>query len=202
MFLWLVAHRGTAVGVWLVYSGLPKSCPCSGHARETQRHCIWDCPSKQQVWGRILRLMTAGPAQKTYTWGVVAWSTDSGPALSYETEMHSTAISSRGGRTAVVQMPNFSSQGWCTECPQRWEMISSIAAWSIWRARCTRVFKDRGIPPAETIRDFWTELKHTLRGQFEGLVGSFDRMQKRREAFLHLWRDGRFFSETGGAIRW
>ena len=202
MFIWMVAHRGTAVGVWLVYSGLPETCPCCGHDRETQRHCIWDCPSAQQVWGRVLRLMTRGTEQRTYTWGAVAWSTDSGPALSYETEPHSTAICSQGGRTTVVQAPDYSSQRWCSERPQRWELISSIAAWSIWRARCTRAFEGRGTPAAETVRDFWTELIHTLRGQFEQLAGSSDRMQRRREAFLRLWRDGPFYTESGGALRW
>lgn len=58
LFMWLLAHKGTAVGVWLTYSEM---CPCCGLAQETQRHCIWDCPVAQQVWGRILRLMAVGP---------------------------------------------------------------------------------------------------------------------------------------------
>lgn len=54
----------------------------------------------------------------------------------------------------------------------------------------TCVFKGRRTPPIEIVRDFWVEIIHTLRGQLEQLQGSSDRMQRHREAFLRLWRDG------------
>lgn len=58
------------------------------------------------------------------------------------------------------------------------------------------------MPPSESVRDFWLELIHTLRGQREELQGSCDRMQRWQETFRLLWREGPFFSETSGVIRW
>ena len=146
--------------------------------------------------------MSAGTEQRTFTWGAVAWCTDSGPTLGYESEAHSRAIHSQGGRTLGSPVPDYGSHAWSRECPQRWELICSIAAWSVWRARCTGVFEGKGVPPAETVRDFWMELIHTLRGQYEARRGSSERMRRRREAFLRLWRDDLFYIETSGTIRW
>lgn len=47
-----------------------------------------------------------------------------------------------------------------------------------WHERCTRVFTGRGVPPAETVRSFWSKLIHILRGQFEQMQGTSDQMQK------------------------
>ena len=102
--------------------------------------------------------MSLGTEQRTFTWGAVAWCINSMLALEYETEAHNMAIHSQRGRTSVIPVPNYGSQAWSRERPQRWELICSIAAWSVWRARCTRVFEGRGVPPAETVRDFWTEI--------------------------------------------
>lgn len=98
----------------------------------------------------------------------------------------------------MTPVPDFSTQAWEKERPHRWELINNIAAWAIWRARYTHVFEGRVAPPAETVRDFWSELIHTLRGQFEQLVGCSDRMPRLCDAFLRLWwREGPFFIEAG-----
>lgn len=63
----------------------------------------------------------------------------------------------------------------------------------------TCVFKGRRTPPIEIVRDFWVEIFHTLRGQLEQLQGSSDRMQRHREAFLRLWRDGPYTELSNSA---
>ncbi|KAI5058305.1 hypothetical protein GOP47_0026475 [Adiantum capillus-veneris] len=89
-----------------------------------------------------------------------------------------------------------------SEREECWELISGLTLWFIWRARCFRIFEARPVPPAETVRDFWLEPIHTLRGQLEGLQGSSDHMRERREAFLRLWRPGPFFTIVQGVLRW
>lgn len=79
-------------------------------------------------------------------------------------------------------------------------MIGSLATWFIWRARCRQVFEGRAVPPAETVRDFWLELIHTLRGQYERLQGTSDRMVRARFAFLQLWGKEPFYLQHSG--RW
>lgn len=58
IFQWLVAHRAIAVGTWLSFGGRPLDCSGCGHPQESQRHCLWDCPLAQQIWQRILRIVS------------------------------------------------------------------------------------------------------------------------------------------------
>ena len=105
-----------------------------------------------------------------FTWGAVAWGTLSGPALRYETEVDSFALELRQGQLFPAQVLDFSTT--TVEVRDlRWELVSSLALWFVWRARCRRIFERRVVPPTETIRDFWLELIHTLRGQLELLQG-------------------------------
>ena len=196
-FQWLVAHRGTAVGTWLAFGGLPAACPRCGHPTESQRHCLWDCPHAQQVWLRVLRLLAALSIEGPFTWGGAAWSTLSGPALQYETSADSPSYSARVGQVRRLQAPPGRSGRWTGQRDRAWELISSLTLWFTWRARCTRVFEGRQEPPAETVRAMWLELIHTLRGQYDQL-----RSERRRRAFFVTWREGLFYHRSSAAIRW
>lgn len=90
-----------------------------------------------------------------------------GPAVGYETAPDSHALMVHQGQLLTIQVPDYSTDTWRREGDHRWELISSIALWFVWRARCRRIFEGRAVPPAETVRDFWLELIHTLRGQFD-----------------------------------
>ena len=196
VFQWLVAHRGVAVGTWLQFGGRPPDCTGCGHPQESQRHCLWDCPLAQQVWTRLLRLASG----EYFTWGAVAWGTLAGCALGYETEADSRAL--RGQQLEVVPCPDFSSRECSLDRDQRWELISSLGMWFVWRARCRRIFEGRTVPAAETVRDFWVELIHTLRGQYEQLQGDSESRQGRRRAFLQRWGAGPFFFLRAGSVLW
>ena len=202
-FQWLVAHRGTAVGVWLAFGGHSPVCVGCGHGQETQRHCLWDCPAAQQVWMRVLRLFGSSVHGMVFTWGAVAWSTLSGPALGYEAEPTSLEIRAQGGRTFTAPVVDYSTHPWDPGASDlQWELIGSLAVWFVWRARCRRIFEGRAVPPAESIRDFWLELIHTLRGQYDRLQGSSDAMVRRRLAFLSVWGKGPYLSQASGTVRW
>ena len=201
VFQWLVAHRGVAVGTWLRFGGLPPDCTGCGYFAESQRHCLWDCPLAQQIWIRILRLL---PREgQLFTWGAVSWGSLTGPGVGYETEVDSVVLQCQRQLFVRVDPPfAFPLDGGGENRDPHWELISSLALWFVWRARCRRVFEDRVVPPAETIRDFWLELIHTLRGQFDRMQGESDRAGRRREAFLRLWGHPPFCSLLGGTVRW
>ena len=92
----------------------------------------------------------------------MAWGTLAGPALGYETEADSVSFQCERFQLRRVPTPDPSAFIGGGERDLRWELISSLALWFVWRARCRRVFEGRSVPPAETLRDFWLELIHTL----------------------------------------
>ena len=114
----------------------------------------------------------------------MAWGTLSGPVLGYEMMTDSAALLAQRGQLSSTQAPNYSTTTWSREGDPRWELISSLALWFTWRARCRWIFEARSVSPVETVCDFWMELIHTLRGQYDRLQGDSDSMILRRLAFL------------------
>lgn len=57
--------------------------------------------------------------------------------------------------------------------------------------------RDVSRPMEEVIRDVWTELIHSLRGEH-----NWECMQKRWAAFLQLWWEGLFLHEHDSALLW
>ena len=150
-FQWLVARRGTTVGSWLIFSGHSSACPRCGHLMETQRQCLWDCPQAQQVWLRVLRLLVPLSAEGIFTWGAAAWSTLSGPALAYEAEPGSLAIRLHTGQPRHYPFSGTEPLPTSSERDLRWELLSSLTLWFVWRTRCHRVFEGQLEPPAVTV---------------------------------------------------
>ena len=102
-----------------------------------------------------------------YTWGVVAWSTLTRPALGYDLSAESIILQRHLHslqRIPATNLPVIQHSG---DSDPRWALISSLGLWFTWRARCRRIFEGRPIPPAETLRDFWVELIHMLREQYD-----------------------------------
>eukprot|EP00250_Pteridium_aquilinum_P025121 c30186_g1_i1 orf=131-328(+) len=64
-----------------------------------------------------------------------------------------------------------------------------------------QVSEDTAVPPAERVKDLWSELIHTLRVRLDRLQGSSNTMQRRRAAFLQIWREGPFLTRTSGSVR-
>ncbi|MCO5568556.1 hypothetical protein L7F22_022255 [Adiantum nelumboides] len=88
------------------------------------------------------------------------------------------------------------------ESDPRWELLSSLTLWFIWRARCCRSIEGQLEPPAETVRAIWQEILHTLRGCFERIQGDSDSATQRRLAFHSTWSRGPFYSHSSGPLCW
>jgi hypothetical protein len=68
-----------------------------------------------------------------------------------------------------------------------WESLSGIVLWTIWKARCMKVFKGKETPPIETLK-IWQQVIFTMRAHFESLKGNF-----LQQIQLHrLWAQGPF----------
>ena len=151
--MWLVAHRAIAVGVWRACGGEDQACASCGQ-QETQRHCLWDCEAAQQIWLRLLRLFLAEEGRR-FTWGAAAWGSCSTMAGSYEASTEEVCLQIQRGRVLVAPrtLEELAVDDG-EECDLRWELISSLSLWFVWRAWCRRIFEGRAVPPAETVRDF------------------------------------------------
>lgn len=77
----------------------------------------------------------------------------------------------------MIPALDYSTLTWDMERMHQWEMINSMMAWAIRRARCARVFAGMAIPLTDIFSDFWSELIRTLHRQFDELMGGSDRMQ-------------------------
>ena len=122
--------------------------------------------------------------------------------MGYELSANSIILQSRPHdfqRILTTDLPVMQQSG---DSDPRWALISSLGLWFTWRAHCRWIFEGRPIPPAETLRDFWIELIHTLRGQYDRIQGNSDEMLRRRFAFLQQWGKAPLCSSTTGTIRW
>ena len=48
-----------------------------------------------------------------------------------------------------------------------WEIIGSITRWHIWTSRCAQILGGTSPLTAQVIADIWSEVIHTLRGQWD-----------------------------------
>ena len=68
------------------------------------------------------------------SWGAVAWGTLSGPAMGYEDTSDGVILMSQQGRLTTTQSIRASAES--RDGDPRWELISSLTMWFVWRARC------------------------------------------------------------------
>jgi hypothetical protein len=83
----------------------------------------------------------------------------------------------------------------------RWEYVSGLVLWAIWKARCIKVFQGVAEAPAETIKVIWSELLHTLRGQWDSMQGTSARLINIRSCFRKVWDTIGFYSIHNG-LKW
>ena len=65
-----------------------------------------------------------------------------------------------------------------------WEILSSTIVYHIWKARCSLVFHQLKTPPAEVVSNIWLDIVHTLKGQWDGIVGDSEAKIAQRSEFL------------------
>jgi hypothetical protein len=87
--------------------------------------------------------------------------------------------------------------------PDVWEYVSGLVMWGIWKARCLQVFQGVIEPLIETIKIIWSELAvHTLKGQWDYLNGTSERLLNLRLRFRKSWDDLRIYNYCHGKVKW
>ena len=68
-----------------------------------------------------------------------------------------------------------------------WEILSSTTVYHIEKARCSIVFNQLKTSSSELVSNIWLDIVHTLKGQWDGIVGDFDAKIAQRHEFLIVW---------------
>ena len=66
-------------------------------------------------------------------------------------------------------------------------MISSLVVWVLWKARCKCVFQKVKQNAVELVKEIWLMLLHTLRGQYEAIIGEPDVVFRKQQHFREMW---------------
>ena len=116
-------------------------------------------------------------------------------ALVYDSDYQSRAFYLQQHRHLMLTFLHpFSHQEEMEGCILLWELLSSTTMWVIWKYRCVKVFDNKTTAPVEAIKEIWSIIIHTLKGQYDNIKGHSEAAEKQRRNFHDLWRHGPFYS--------
>ena len=48
-----------------------------------------------------------------------------------------------------------------------WQIVSSLGLWVLWKARCSKLYKDENTHVVDQVKSFWDLLVHTVKGDYD-----------------------------------
>jgi hypothetical protein len=54
----------------------------------------------------------------------------------------------------------------------RWEYVSAVTLWGLWRSRCKFIFQGIQEPAAVVLKAIWRDLVHTLKWEWSSIQGT------------------------------
>ena len=82
-----------------------------------------------------------------------------------------------------------------------WSTISSLVVWVLWKARCKCVFQKIKQNAVELVKEVWLMLLHTLRGQYDAIVGEPEVVIRKQQQFRKIWQYVEVFTSFGERIK-
>ena len=99
----------------------------------------------------------------------------------------------------LVSMPFFEIR---KEVQPLWEILSSTTTYNIWKARCSLVFHQVRASPIELVKSIWLDMVHTLKGQWDCIVGDSNDKGAQRHQFPTLWTTTPLMASKNGSPFW
>ena len=90
----------------------------------------------------------------------------------------------KSGSVHTLPLLSIQFSGIRKEVQPIWEILSSTIVYHIWKARCSLVFHQLKTSPAEVVSNIWLYIVHTLKGQWDGIVGDSIAKIAQRHEFL------------------
>ena len=199
---WLLVHRALPVGTWLHRMGVESTCARCRLQMETQKHCLWECIESQLIWQRLLRIFANYFSPLVFTWGMVVWTSLVRDVFHYDNESMDHGFCTKFGRVHKVPLLSLQFTGIRKEVQPVWEILSSTTIYHIWKTRCSLIFQQLKTPPAELVSNIWLDIVHTLKGQWDGIIGDSDAKIAQRHEFITIWKPSPFMTANCGTPYW
>ena len=169
---WLLVHRALPVGTWLHKMGVSSNCGCCHLQEESNEHFLWACLKSQFVWKRLVRIFANYFPPSLFTLGIVVWPSLGHYVFHYDVESLDHAFRTCSGMVHVL--PLVTSVFRKKETQLLWELLSSTTICYILRACCSLIFYQVRVSPIEVVRNIWLDMIHTLKGQWDCLIGDHE----------------------------
>ena len=83
-----------------------------------------------------------------------------------------------------------------------WEILASLAAWHIWKARCTKALDGSQVHPSSTLASIWTDCILILMAIWASIQGVSEAATLNHVCFPREWKGSPFFSESATRLSW
>ena len=148
-------------------------CRLCSSGLESLEHFLWECSHAQDVWSKVMRILTKSRLEGPISLGFALWwrlekkdwiSGDLGRLKAFCVQR----------KKCIVQQVR-ESQIWCSNrLSDIWPTIASITLCNIWKCRCKVGLTREESRPKETITALWYDLITNIRVQYEELEGFSD----------------------------
>ena len=156
-FLLLCNHRSLPVGTWVQKRGIDGKCRLCSSGLESLEHFLWECSHAQDVWSKVMRILTKSRLEGPISLGFALWwrlekkdwiSGDLGRLKAFCVQR----------KKCIVQQVR-ESQIWCSNrLSDIWPTIASITIWNIWKSKCKVGLAGEESRPKKTITTLWYDL--------------------------------------------
>ena len=91
---------------------------------------------------------------------------------------------------------------WIRKCKGYGNYYAPLQYGYIWTARCSKIFDNTETYPAESVKNIWVQLVHTLKEQFDEIKGEIEVAILKGLAFINYWKKGPFCIIQKGDLKW
>ena len=184
-FKWLFTHYALPVGFHLKGQVDNRQCVCCQLQEETLKHLFWTCSTARKYWGRILRMFSCKYRGAIFTWGAVFWGSLDVQVAMYEGERYAEALRVSENRIEAV-VPNFAGAKYFKKSLV-WNIVSINALWVWWKCRCSKKYEGIEYTVVDMIKMFWDNLVHTVKGEYDNIKGTAEKVCKKRRKIRQIW---------------
>ena len=83
-----------------------------------------------------------------------------------------------------------------------WKIISSLALWIIWKARCSKIYNVEQTNVANQVKSFWELLVNTVKGDYDSYKGYRNVTNRKRRRIQRVWSAIPIMLDVCDDVKW